>query len=127
MTKLTRKAKGLWDKLNDGTQKVVSTITSFGIIAAACISACQYVVNQFDAHIQQQTTYLKEEIDEIKLSTTRNELMMLIKNYPTNVIEIEKIAKKYFLEMKGDFYMTDMYSTWAKAHGADTAFVLYHN
>lgn len=52
--------------------------------------------------------------------------MTLIQNTPHNVVEIERLAKTYFIDLKGDLYMTSVYSAWAKEYGGDTSFVVYH-
>lgn len=126
MTRTAQKIVNKWDSLNAKTQRIVTTITSAGIIIGAFFGCSNYIVSQLDQHIQDQMSDVKEDVAEIKLSSTRNELLLMMRNNPENVIEIERLAKAYFVDMKGDFYMTGLYSDWAKKHGGDTSFVVYH-
>ena len=126
MIRTAQKIVNKWDSLNAKTQRIVTTITSAGIIIGAFFGCSNYIVNQLDQHIQDQMSDVKEDVAEIKLSSTRNELLLMIEHNPNNVIEIERLAKAYFVDMKGDFYMTGLYSDWAKKHGGDTSFVVYH-
>lgn len=126
MTRTTRKVVDKWDSLNARTQRLVTTITSAGIIIGAFFGCSNYIVAQLDKHIQNQVSDIKSDVAEIKLSSTRNELLLMIEHNPGNVVEIERLAKVYFVDMKGDFYMTSLYSNWAKTNGGDTSFVVYH-
>lgn len=126
MTKTAQKVMDRWDSLNSKTQRIVTTITSAGIIIGAFFGFSNYIVAQLDLHIQDQMSDVKADVSEIKLSSTRNELLLMIEHNPNNVVEIERLAKVYFVDMKGDFYMTGLYSDWAKKHGGDTSFVVYH-
>lgn len=126
MTKTAQKVINKWDSLNSKTQRLVTTITSAGIIIGAFFGFSNYIVTQLDSHIQDQMSDVKADVSEIKLSSARNELILMIEHNPNNVIEIERLAKVYFVDMKGDFYMTGLYSEWAKQYGGDTSFVVYH-
>ena len=126
MTRTAQKIVNKRDSLNAKTQRIVTTITSAGIIIGAFFGCSNYIVSQLDRHIQEQMSDVKEDVADIKLSSTRNELLLMIEHNPNNVIEIERLAKVYFVDMKGDFYMTGLYSDWAKKHGGDTSFVVYH-
>lgn len=123
---MVAKVKNKWDDLSNGTQKLVTLITSIGVIVGAFIGASNYIVGQLDAHIQGQMAGLKADVSEVKLSSTRNELILMIEHNPKNVVEIERLAKVYFVDMNGDFYMTSLYSEWAREYGGDTSFVVYH-
>lgn len=126
MTRTTRKVVDKWDSLSTITQRLVTIITSAGIIIGAFFGCSNYIVAQLDNHIQSQVSDIKLDVADIKLSSTRNELILMIEYNPGNVVEIERLAKVYFVDMKGDFYMTSLYSDWAKKNGGDTSFVVYH-
>lgn len=123
MTKMATKAKNKWDSLNESTQKIATIITSLLVIGGAFFGATNYLENKLDEHISAQTNALKSELSEVKLSSTRNELLLMMQSNPTNVLEIERLAKHYFIDMNGNFYMTQKYSDWAKQYGGDTSFM----
>lgn len=123
MVKTTVKAKSMWDSLNERTQKIVSIITAVGVIGGTFFGGVNYIVARLDDHIQEQTTTLSSQLQEVRLSTTRNELLSLMNGDPENVLEIERVAKRYFTEYNGDWYMSGLYSKYAAKYGADTSFV----
>lgn len=53
---------------------------------------------------------------ETRKDTVRIQLLMVIESQPENVDTIMKLAETYFVELKGDWYMTSEFSKWAKAH-----------
>lgn len=53
---------------------------------------------------------------DTRKDTLRIQLMMLIYNQPENVDSILKVAETYFVDLDGDWYMTNEFSKWAKAH-----------
>lgn len=124
MAIVTKKVKSKWDTLNASSQRFASLITALCIIGGAFFGATNYIVAQLDSHIQGQMSDVKKDVAEIKLSSTRNELLLMMENNPENVTEIEKIARKYFKDMNGDWYMSGLYSKWCKAHGGDASFVI---
>ena len=40
-----------------------------------------------------------------------------------NEAEIEKVARYYFVKLDGDWYMTGLYSKWAKEYNGDVSFI----
>lgn len=123
MTKVISKARSKWESLNNGTQRLASIITAIIVIGGAFFGGVDYIVNQLDEHIKSQTSEITSEIKDVKLSSTRNELMLLIKTSPENTLEIEKVAKYYFTTLNGDWWMSGFYSDWAHKYGGDTSFV----
>ncbi len=124
MAIVAKKIKSKWDALNASSQKLASLITALCVIGGAFFGTTNYIVSQFDLRIQSQMSDVRKDVAEIKLSSTRNELLLMMKNNPENVTEIEKIARKYFKDMDGDWYMSGLYSKWCKAHGGDASFVI---
>ena len=49
----------------------------------------------------------KEEKDNVRL-----QLLVLFSDYPENVSEILEVAHHYFVDLSGDWYMTNMFNNW---------------
>lgn len=49
----------------------------------------------------------KEEKDNVRL-----QLLVLFSDYPENVSEILEVAHHYFVDIQGDWYMTNMFNNW---------------
>ena len=82
------------------------------------------------AHMDERFNEVDKKIVEgqrkDELAITRVELMMLMAHNPENVLEIERLAKKYFTPpLNGDSYMSQLYSEYAKKYKADHTFVTH--
>lgn len=131
--------KNKWDNLDKGIQKWATRLGAVATIIGIVTAGGGWLIHQMDnsvaSHIEGQTQTLQEQIKDLteKLSThekqsdlqlARIELMNLMDNNPQNVVEIEKVARHYFADLKGDWYMTELYSRWAKQYGGNMEFVL---
>lgn len=54
-----------------------------------------------------------KEIKEIRLDTTRTQLLILLQHEPRNYDTIFKIAHRYFCQLGGDWYMSVEFQKWA--------------
>ena len=83
-------------------------------------------IEKVSEQIKSLRTEMEKGQHEDKLAITRVELMMLISHSPQNVLEIERLAKKYFTPpLNGDSWMSQIYSNYAKEYGADHTFVTH--
>lgn len=62
---------------------------------------------------------LDKKVTETELSSTRAELMMLMKDYPENWDDICTKAHHYFIDLHGDSYITTLYSQWLKSRNME--------
>lgn len=127
-----------WDNADKWVKRILGAIATLGTIIGLVGGITGWVTAQLDAHldakietIATQIQTLEEKSDEadrkLELSSTRNELTTLISHSPENVVQIEMVAKYYFLDLGGDWYMSGIYSDWAKQYGGDTSFVTHLN
>lgn len=136
---MSKALKSKWDKLDDKVKKWAARLTAFATIVGVLAAGGGWIINQLDnavaTRIEAQTTALQEQVQEIgkereatakqtELQLTRLELMMLMETDPDNTIEIEKVAHKYFIELKGNTYMSSEFSRWCKMYNADCEVVL---
>ena len=63
---------------------------------------------------------IKDDISSIKSQLKLNEkdalrtqLMVMIKDYPTETTDILRLAEYYFKRLKGNWVLTDIFSRWA--------------
>lgn len=54
------------------------------------------------------------QLHEIRLDTTRTQLIMLMEHQPHNHDTIIKVAERYFCTLGGDWYLTSLFKDWAK-------------
>lgn len=127
------KIKSKWDKLDDNAKKWASRLTAVATIIGVLTAGGGWIINQLDnavaSRLEAQTASLQKEVEvlskdreeadkQTSLQLMRLELMTLMEVDPSNVVEIEKVARQYF-QSGGNSYMTSMYTKYCKNYGAD--------
>ena len=110
-------------KLGAWIQTTAGIITSVGIIAAAAVGAGTWCVTKINEGTNTKIDAIAEQMQGLKLDTTRNQLLVLME-HDENEEEVLKVAKYYFNELKGDWYMTSVFERWAERHGVDAKTLL---
>ena len=122
------KEDSLYAKTDSKIRRISGTITALAVVIGAVAGVCSWVSNRFAEAVSSQISGFQREIElkDVKQeqSLTRLELIMLMEHDPENNAEIEKVAKHYFVGLDGDWYMTGLYSQWAKEHGGDISFMI---
>ena len=125
------KVTSLIDKYNQADskiQRISRTIGALIVVIGAVASVATWISNQFQNVVSAQIAELRAEVQALDKRTeqqiTRLELANLIHNQPHNKAEIEKVARYYFVKLDGDWYMTGLYSTWAKEYDGDVSFII---
>ena len=70
-------------------------------------------------HLDERIASVENTLNDIRLDTTRLQLDNLINNDADNIESILKVAKVYFIDMNGDWYMTEKFKKWGKDHDVD--------
>lgn len=96
---------------------IADVITAVGIIGAAAVSIGTWCVTRINAETNAKIDEVSNKIDSIELNSTRNQLLTLLSDYPNNEDEILKVAKYYFKDLNGDWYMTTLFTKWAEDRG----------
>lgn len=98
-------------------KEFADVITAVGVIGAALVGIGSWCTTQINASTNAKLDTISDQIKDMKLDSTRTQLLMMISDFPENKSEILKIAQYYFGDLKGDWYATDVFTKWAKAHG----------
>lgn len=116
------------EKADKHLKRVSGTIGAVAVIVGAATGLCTWVSNQFQSVVSAQIEEFRKEAqaadERTEVQITRLELMMLIRTQPTNVAEIEKVARHYFYDLKADWYLSSVYSSWAKEYGGNLDIVI---
>lgn len=107
------------EKIIKKTKSLADVITAVGIIGAAAVGVGTWCVTQMNAGTNQKLDTIIEKVDKAELDATRSQLLTLMSDYPDNESEILKVAKYYFKDLGGDWYMTDLFTKWADSRGID--------
>lgn len=135
-TSKIKKLEERWDNLDRWVKRVLGAIATVGTIIGIIGGMTGWVTGQVDSILEAKLAPLEKEIITLQehsdegdrkqeLSITRLELTNLIAHSAENVVEIERVARYYFVDLHGDWYMSKIYSDWAREYGGDTSFVTH--
>lgn len=88
---------------------------------------CDKLGERVDKKLDGMEKRMLERDKEQELSLKRLELITLMDAHPENKVEIERVARRYFIDLSGDWYATELYSKWATEHNGDIEFVIKHD
>lgn len=100
-------------------KEFADVLTAVGIIGAALVGVGTWCTHQINASTNEKLDNISNQMQDLKLDTTRNQLLTLMKNYPDNEEEIMKVARYYFKDLNGDWYMTGLFIKWGHENGID--------
>lgn len=98
---------------------IVIAIIGSGALSAA-ISGLFAVLNRYIDRQNElrnkadEIESLKHTLAKLEKDSVRTQLLLLMTDYPNNEQEIQEVAQHYFVDCKGNWYMTNMYSKWLK-------------
>jgi len=95
---------------------VISAMTSGGVLGFV-----QFLIKRKDDKEQRaedkQDDDIKGTLKKLEKDGLRTQLLLLLLLQPDEETEILKIAQHYFVKLKGNWYMTSMFSKWCKTRG----------
>ena len=114
-------------KLSNKVVRASQVVTATTVLIGAVTALYTWLDHQFVDKVSTQIDNLHDEMIESDEKTdrqiTRLELMNLIQNQPTNKVEVEKVARHYFVDLGGDWYASSFYSKWAAEYNGDITFI----
>ena len=60
---------------------------------------------------------MSSKLDKLERDSCRTQLLLMLSDYDSEHQEILKLAKHYFSDLHGDWYMTGIFNRWLVAHG----------
>lgn len=87
----------------------VTTIILAILASNGFFALVQFLITRWDTKKNLKGTLKKLEKDGL-----RTQLLLLILMQPDEETEILKIAQHYFVKLKGNWYMTSVFSKWCK-------------
>lgn len=88
---------------------VIAVLASNGFFALL-----QFMITRHDTKHN-----LKDKLVVLEKDGLRTQLLLLILMQPEEQTEILKIAEHYFVKLKGNWYMTSLFSKWCDSHGLE--------
>lgn len=118
MTK-TKNVRSRWKDLPENVKKVSALISALVVICTTLGSVLSWFESKVTEHIDNRLNYVETTVKDIREDTVRLQLDSLINNDADNVESILTVARTYFIEMKGDWYMTEKFKRWGREHNVD--------
>ena len=108
----------------DIVKSVAATITAIGVITTALITCSSFISSKITESTNERLDSISKKLETIELDTTRTQLLTLMNHYPDNESEILSVAYHYFRELDGDWYMSELFSNWAKERNIDISHIM---
>lgn len=113
------KMKNKLKNLPENVKKVSAFISAVIVIFTACGSLLNWFEAKMTEHLDKRISSVESVVNDIREDTIRLQLDNLINNDASNIESILTVAKVYFIDMNGDWYMTEKFKKWGKEHDVD--------
>lgn len=115
-------------KMPKKVKDLAGLISAVAVIGGSLVACGHWIVSEVSSTTNERINALEAKIDgnqnKNELATTRLELITLIEHDPNNVVEIEKLAKHYFIDLNGDTWATSVVSQWCKEQSVNCGEIL---
>lgn len=88
-------------------------LVEFGRYLIGKFSSSKKLDERFKA-LDERFDKITSRFDKQEKDIVRLQLMVLMSDYPEKKDEIMEVAKHYFYDLKGNWYMTPIYKEWLK-------------
>lgn len=88
---------------------ILSCLASTGLF-----SLIQFLITRKDKK-RDRISALEKKLSAVELDTKRTQLLLLITNYPGETTEIMRVARYYFEDLDGDWYMDTLFTAWLRS------------
>ena len=92
--------------------------TVIAVVSAALGSAGLFSLTQFLIARRDEKTDLlariERKLDRLEKDGCRTQLLLMISDYPDNRSEIMALAFHYFVDLKGNWYMSSLFEKWMR-------------
>lgn len=116
---MTKAKRSRFDKIPETVKKVSAFISAVVVIFTTCGSVVAWVQGKLSEQLDARFSSIETTVNDIRQDTVRLQLDNLINNDSDNVESILTVAKVYFIDMKGDWYMTEKFKKWGREHDVD--------
>lgn len=107
---------------------IAAVTVAVGTLGGALVATGNWIIAGVSAQSNQRIDQLQSEVNAHQkaqqLATTRVELMLLMEHDPTNKVEIERLARHYFVDLGGNAWMSSRFSRWCEEYGGDIGIVV---
>lgn len=118
-TTKSRANKGIWKTVPKRIQTASAVLASIVAICTTVGSVLAWFEAKMTEHLDVKIDTLESTVKDIRQDTVRLQLDNLINGDSDNIESILNVAKVYFIDMQGDWYMTEKFKRWGREHDVD--------
>lgn len=100
-------------------KQVSALVSALVVIFTTVGSILNWFEGKVTEHIDNRIDTLEATVNNIRQDTVRLQLGNLIDSDSDNIESILTVAKVYFIDMNGDWYMTEKFKRWGREHDVD--------
>ena len=100
------------------TSSIIITIICACLGSTGLFAFIQFLIGRKDKK-KDALKDIQQRLIVAEKDSCRTQMLVLMKLYPTEKTEIMKIAKHYFDDLEGDWYLTSIFHSWIKEQGLD--------
>ena len=117
---MPQKAKNkCWKNVPKRIQTASAVLASIIAICTTIGSVLAWFEGKMTEHLDNRIDTLEATVNDIRQDTVRLQLDNLINSDSDNIESILNVAKVYFIDMHGDWYMTEKFKRWGREHDVD--------
>lgn len=115
----TAKKKSMWESVPKRVQTASAVLASIIAICTTVGSILSWFETKMTEHLDSRIDTLENTVNDIRQDTIRLQLDNLINGDADNIESILTVARVYFIDMDGDWYMTEKFKRWGREHDVD--------
>lgn len=119
MATKSKSNKGFWKSVPKRIQTASTVLASIIAICTTVGSVLAWFEAKMTEHLDGRIDSLETTVNDIREDTVRLQLDNLINGDSDNIESILTVAKVYFIDMNGDWYMTEKFKKWGREHDVD--------
>lgn len=117
--KVATSRRSYWKSLPKRVQTASAVLASIVAICTTVGAVLTWFESKMTEHLDNRIDTLESTVNDIRQDTVRLQLDNLINGDSDNIESILTVAKVYFIDMKGDWYMTEKFKRWGREHDVD--------
>lgn len=99
-------------------EAIIIAIVGSGAFSALIAGVFQLIANRKGKlqAIEGKLEHLEAESRKSEKDALRTQLLLMLKDYPTETSEILRLAERYFGELKANWYLTPLFNKWLEEY-----------
>lgn len=101
---------------------MIEEIIGAALGSAGIFTFVQYLIQRHDAKkgwkasVESRLEHIEKESAKSEKDALRTQLLLMIRDYPTETSEILRLAERYFGELKANWYLTPLFNKWLEEY-----------